>query len=300
MSKRESFLRYSHIINRLQKSPATFKEIRSYLDLMSELQDYDFSISNRTLQRDIVDIRSMFNNDIQYDFKRKVYFIADESKSDSNARMLEAFEMFNALNLADELTQHVHFEKRKPQGTEHFYGILHAIKNNLVIKVKYFKYEEEKTINRVLEPLLLKEFKNRWYVVAKDPDDGYTKTFGLDRILDLEITKKKFSPPTDFDPNLFFKNCFGIITPNDQPCEEIILSFDSWQGKYVKSFPLHESQQVLLDNESETQIKLKLYVTYDLVMELLSFGDRVKIMAPERLRDEICRVYANALEEYKE
>jgi predicted DNA-binding transcriptional regulator YafY len=299
MSKREYFLRFLHIINKLKKGPATYEEIVDYLDRQSELQGYDFRLSNRTLQRDIVEIRSIFNIDIKYDFSKKGYFIAEELKSDSNARMLEAFEMFNALNLTDELTQHIQFEKRKPEGTEYFYGILHAIKNNLQIKIEYFKYEAEKTVHRALQPLLLKESKSRWYVLANDPDDGFTKTYGLDRIRDLEITKKKFIRPDNFDPSTFFKDCFGIIRPTDSKSETIILSFDPLQGRYVKSFPLHESQQIIVDNEDETQIQLALCITYDFVMELLQYGDRVKVLKPKSLKKELLEIYSRAVKENK-
>jgi predicted DNA-binding transcriptional regulator YafY len=288
MAKREYLLRYLLIIKKLQKGTFRFKEISEYLDRQSELQDFDFRISPRTLQRDILEIRSMFNIDIQYDFSKKGYYIVEESQTDSNARMLEAFEMFNALNLTDELTRHVHFENRKPQGTEHFYGILHAIKNCFEINVQYFKYEEEETVHRNLHPLLLKEFKDRWYLMAVDSYHGVVKTYGLDRILDLEITKKKFTRPGDFDPDEFFRHCFGITKPADQDCEQIILSFDYGQGKYIKSFPLHHSQQVLIDNDDETRIKLSLFITIDFVMELLQYGDRVKILQPESLQKTLC------------
>jgi predicted DNA-binding transcriptional regulator YafY len=56
---------------------------------------------------------------------------------------------------------------------------------------------------------------------------------------------------------------------------------------------------VITDNDEETQIKLSLYITYDFVMELLSFGDRVKIISPDSLRKELCETYKNALVQYE-
>ena len=81
--------------------------------------------------------------------------------------------------------------------------------------------------------------------------------------------------------------------------QEIILSFNAFQGKYIKSLPLHETQQVLIDNKNELQIKLKLYVTHDFVMELLSFGDNVKVLKPQSLITEIKHAYQNALKQYQ-
>ncbi len=287
MAKRESILRYLLIIKRIQKSNVTFKEISNYLDRESELRESDLRISNRTFQRDLNDIRSLFNRDIQYDFSRKVYFIAEDAISDTNDRLLEAFEMFNALNLTDDLSQFIYFERRKPQGAENFYGLLHAIKNHSKIRYAYQKYEYEEPTKRMAEPYALKEFKGRWYLLAKDQKDKTIKTFGLDRVQNLEITQERFEWPLDFYPNSLFKNCFGIISPNASSPDEIVLSFDPFQGKYIKSFPLHESQKILMDDENELRIGLTLFITHDLVMELLSYGDTLEVIEPESLREEI-------------
>ena len=299
MSKREYFLRYSLTIKKLQKGQATFDEISNYLERESELLDLDLTISKRTFQRDLTEIRDIFSIDIQYDFSRRVYLIESGNKSEITGRMLEAFDMFNALNITDDLSNYIHFEKRKAQGADNFYGILHSIKNRLIIRFPYLKYEEDEIKRREVEPYALKEFKSRWYLLAKDHKDNNVKTFGLDRIQELEITKKKFEWPQDFSTNKLFKNYFGIINSADKNPEKVILSFDSFQGMYIKSFPLHESQKVTMDSDKETQIELSLCITYDFVMELLSFGDRVKIISPESLLKEVCETYKSSLNQYK-
>lgn len=137
MSKREAISRYNLIIKKLRKCSASFSEIADYLSLESELQSYDFNVSKRTFQRDLEDIRSIYNIDIQYNFSRKVYFIDFEQQPEVNERILEAFDTFNALNITDRLSNHIHFEKRRPQGTENLYGLLHAIKNQVQINFTY-------------------------------------------------------------------------------------------------------------------------------------------------------------------
>jgi predicted DNA-binding transcriptional regulator YafY len=136
-------------------------------------------------------------------------------------------------------------------------------------------------------------------VLAKDQKDSRIKAFGLDRISELEITKKKFELPKTFDANKFFSNCFGIIVPDDSKPEEIILSFDSVQGKYIKSFPLHESQQIIQDDGDEVRIKLKLCITFDFLMELLSYGEMLKVISPAKLKTKIRKMHSDALKQYK-
>ena len=287
MSKRESISRYNLIIKKLRKLPCTFDEIADYLSRESELQSYNFNVSKRTFQRDLDDIRSLFNIDIQYDFSGKVYSINNEEQQEVNDRILEAFDTFNALNVSDRLSKYIHFEKRRPQGTENLYGLLHAIKNGFQINFSYQKFWDDVAEKRSFEPYALKEFKNRWYVIGKDLKDEKIKSFALDRLTDLHITKRAFKYPKDFDIEEYYKHCFGIISPNGSKPQEIILSFDPIQGKYIKSLPLHESQQVIVETKSELQIKLFLCVTFDFELELLSYGENVKVLNPKSLADRI-------------
>ena len=81
--------------------------------------------------------------------------------------------------------------------------------------------------------------------------------------------------------------------------KEIILSFNPSQGKYIKSLPLHETQQILIDNEHELRIQLTLFITHDFVMELLAHGDTVTVIQPQILIDEVKNNYRNSLSNYK-
>ena len=152
---------------------------------------------------------------------------------------------------------------------------------------------------RSVEPYALKEFKNRWYILAKDHKDNKIKSFALDRLSNLEITNRSFIYPEDYNIEESYRYCFGIISPNEEEPQEIILSFDPIQGKYIKSLPLHNSQQILIDSDHELRIKLTLCVTYDLVMELLSFGEFMKVIEPASLIKEITSKYNSALGQYR-
>jgi len=299
MSKRESISRYSLIINRLRRGDVTLKEIKDYLSRESELQGYNFNISQRTFQRDLEDIRSLYDIDIQFDFGRKVYYIDSDEQSGIQNKILEAFDVINALNISQGLSPYIHLEKRRPQGTENLHGLLHAIQNKLQIKFDHQKFWEDEITDRKAAPYALKEFKNRWYVLAKDYKDSIIKSFGLDRLSNLEITNTKFEVPKGYNVEESFRYCFGIITPNEgvEP-QDIILSFDAFQGKYIKTLPLHETQKILIDTDDELQISLKLYLTKDLIMELLSYGEDMKVLKPKSLADKIKGEHKKAAMQY--
>lgn len=300
MSKKLFLLRYLLIIKRLQRSNASFNEIEQFMLRESEIRDMNLNISKRTFQRDLNEIRDIYNVDIQHDKKSKTYFIDNADQSATTDRLLDAFEMFNALNVSDDLSRFIYFEKRKPQGTHHFHGLLHCIKNHFVVKFPYHKYEEDIIVKREVEPFALKEFKSRWYLIAKDQKDNHVKTFGLDRIQELNITKRKFAPPENFNANDLYRDYFGIVNTSTDKAEEIILSFDNFNGKYIKSFPFHESQQIIVENEKETRIKLFLHLTSDFEMELLAQGNKMRIISPDSLKERMREIYKTALDNYKD
>ncbi len=256
--------------------------------------------SLRTFRRDLKEIRIIFGIDIEYSTQMKGYSIVSTEAENMNfLRMIEAYDMFNSLNPVQDVGHFVHLEQRRSQGTESICrGLLHAIKNHLRIEFSYHKYWEDEVSQRLAHPYGLKEFRNRWYVLAEDSGDEIVKSFALDRISDLLITKTTFLPSPHYNIKAAYEYCFGIISPNDEQPVEIVLSFDPFQGKYIKSLPLHHTQVVTVDTDAELRVTLRLCITQDLVMELLSFGASMKVLAPQSLVDEILSAYKEALGRY--
>jgi predicted DNA-binding transcriptional regulator YafY len=299
MSKLESTKRHILIIKKLrQAKQATFAEIADYLAKESELDGYyDFNVSKRTFQRDVEEIGTIYGIYIKFNFSGMYYFIEEEFEPEVSDRMFEAFDVYHALNVKEQMSQFIYLEQRRPQGTEHLYGLLHAIKNRSRILFEYNKYYKDHSENRTVEPLALKEFKYRWYLFARDTYDGHIKCYALDRLANLQVLNVHFEN-TDSDWHAEFKHCFGIIAPNAEKPSEVILSFNSFQGKYIKSLPLHASQEIILDNADGLRIRLTVYLTHDFLMELLSYGDTVKVLAPQELAEELQEQYQRALNQY--
>ena len=305
MSKRGYISRYLLLLKKLKVKPySTYEELQKYLENQIEyLQMYDdelnLGFSKRTLQRDLKEIRNLFGIEIEYSKREKGYFINHtEYENNGFQRMMESFDLFHSLNFAQDLKPFIHIEKQKPLGTENLLGLLHAIKNTVQIEFTYYKFEDEEFTLRKVEPYAIKEFKNRWYLLAKDNKDNVFKSFALDRLSDLEISSKKFKYPTDYDLKKSYEFSFGIVSPNGENPQDIILSFEPYQGKYIKTMPLHHSQKIITDNELELKIKLRLCLSYDLFMEILYFGDRVRVIAPQVLADQVKQAHEKAYKRY--
>lgn len=286
MSQKKTIIRQGLIVDCLDRKPSSFEEIRDYLSFQSELQGMDLDISVRTFQRDIIAIADLFQVEIEYNTKTKVYEITYRGPLQMNKRFTEAFDVLKVMQAGDSLQGKVFFEPRKASGTEHLHGILHAIQNQFFIRFHHQKYwNEERTIREVI-PLAIREFKNRWYLVGREEKDEIIRTYGMDRISHLEISKRQFKS-LSFDVENYFRHCFGIIRPDDPKAivEEVILQVEVIKGRYFKSLPLHPSQKILEEGKEYITLSISTYLTRDLVHELLSHGSEVKVLAPTRLQE---------------
>lgn len=290
--------RQQALVLRLQqaKRALTFPELQAYLLEQTPLRDVASSYSRRTFERDLKVIAEDFGLAVRYDARQRDYVVDDLDPGallPGHQRLLEAMELQAFLRLPAALAPYVQMETRQPLGLEHLRPLLAAMQARQEIRFSYCKFWEDQPTHRLVGPLLLKEFKGRWYVLALIPESGELRCFGLDHITDLSRSFRSFVPPVGFDAATYYAQAFGIVRPDDQESEprEIILSLTPTQGRYAQTFPLHASQRLLSQSEMATRISLRVYDTHDLRMELLSMGGEVEVLAPASLRDWMSQTY---------
>ena len=61
---------------------------------------------------------------------------------------------------------------------------------------------------------------------------------------------------------------------------------------------MQDSQKILIDDESEFRIELKVYIAFDLVRELLSYGAALKVIEPQSLVNMIKEEHQAAFGRY--
>jgi len=300
VSKETYLSRFSLTIKRLEKGPATYNQINDYLQREYEIHGYDYSVSLRTLQRDIKDISRQFKIEIANEKKgdKKYYIKSKPEMQEHSQRLLESYQMIHIIEASQDYAEHVILETRKANGLEHFHGLLYAIKNKKIITFNHFKYWEDVISERTVHVLALKESGGRWYLIAVDTKDNKLKTFGLDRMSELMISKTSFRNKYDFNIKEMFLHSFGILNLENEKSQKIRLSFTWEQGQYVKNFPLHHSQKVTEEKGDEVIMELYLSITDDFVMELLSYGGEVTVLSPKSLINQVKKIYANALSNY--
>ncbi|MCH8330442.1 MAG: WYL domain-containing protein [Bacteroidetes bacterium] len=185
-------------------------------------------------------------------------------------------------------------------GSEFLQPLVEAIRERKVVTFNYKKFGEKKASLRTIHPYLLKEHKDRWYLIGMSEHyRDFVPTYGLDRMSKLKITEQDAEDSGKFDPKIFYKHAFGIITQKELKPEEVVLSFTHDQGMYARTKPLHSTQKVLIDNAKQYRIRMKVFVTIELIMEIQSYGTEVKVIKPKHLADLIKNNLQKASKQYK-
>lgn len=298
MKKSSTLRRYLLIIYKLRRDKYVptdelihfvEREIRIHFDDQS-------GITQRTLQRDFKDIEDLFYIEIASQ-KNKGYYIKETYSGiyDQCEQLLLNFDLLNALNTDVNAPQYILAEHHRPLGSHQLPELIEAIRQQHPVRFQYTLYRNnDEVIHKTVLPHFLKESNQRWYLLALE--GNVLKCFGIDRIQHLEVLKEEtFDRDTSIDVENLFKDCYGIWNQLDLPVEDIELSYDALDGKFLKSVPLHHSQQVLCDTPDEFRIRVRLRISNDFVMELLSRSRSLTVIRPASLRERIRKVYTEAL-----
>lgn len=291
-------IRYILIIHKLsgKKKFIPAEELISYLNLQMELRGYDVGLSVRTLQRDIAEIESMFEIEIR-NHRGDGYFIAGRTNNADirYEELLLNFDLLTSLNHSADVSGFILPEHHRPKGADNIGALIHAIKSSNVIKFDYkLIRKENRIITKTANPYFLKESLGLWYLVAVD-DMENLRNYAIDRIFNLEILSSKFKRDESLDPYSLFQNSYGIWDDETIKIEEIELSYSPLDGYFLKTTPLHSSQEILVDNDEEFRIKLKIRITNDFVMALLSRSNSLTVIRPLSLRERINGIYQQAI-----
>lgn len=169
-------------------------------------------------------------------------------------------------------------------GQKHLNGLITAIDHKTEVTFDYQKFGETGIKKYLVQPYLLREYRNRWYLIAFEPDRDEFLTFGLDRMSDLQ-EGERFEFDSTFDPDQFFKYSIGITQQDSLPTK-VILKTTAKQGQYLESQPLHHSQIIEYENDG-CIVQLEVLLTYELIHYVLSCGKDVEVISPKKLRQII-------------
>lgn len=194
------------------------------------------------------------------------------------------------------ISKHVDFETPNAvSGMEWIDQIFSSIRNRFAISFSYTNIYKKTTATYHLIPYLLKEHRNRWYVIGWSNEKQNYTTFALDRILSLEIINAKQTADIKyrnaFNSDSFFQYATGIMEGNGKP-QKVELVITDPISKLVLLEPIHASQQLIKESDGEIRISMTVYINEEFCLRLLGMGPWCKVSKPASLQKSMAGLIA--------
>lgn len=295
-------------------------------------------VSLRTLKDDLAEMRLQYDAPIFYDRYQKGYVYTepfelksvDVSLTDreivalrtavatlSQFRDVQVFGSFKAV--VDKIEQalrirNVHsvdeqsylaFESAPVGlGTSLIEPLLEACMQRRPVQFSHRKYTQASAQQRKVFPYVVKEHRNRWYVVGFDEQREEIRVFGLDRIDVDSLQLLADDHPLvhkapHFDTGTYFRQALGVAIYDD-PAQEVVLLFRSPENHQFKAQPFfpYAPTDVLLETADELRVKLTIILNDELVYELARLGPKVQVLAPLSLQRKLVDYLSRAIQQY--
>lgn len=188
------------------------------------------------------------------------------------------------------------------KGAVHLNVITEALKSNRVLEIDYQSFHVNSHVHKSLfiEPLALKMFKRRWYLLTRKVENGDFRLYALDRLDCCRLTDNHFDYPTDFKPDEYFSNYFGVSTDGytSTPCRVILRAYHELP-RYLESQPLHHTQEIATVGENFTDFSYYLIPAFDFVQEILLHCEQLEVISPRSLRQRVANILKKSAYFYK-
>lgn len=328
-SNKNALIRYN-TIDKCLKNPYkkyTLEDlIQACSDALYEFEGKNELISKRTIQLDIQNMRSEklgYNAPIEV-YEKKFYRYADPDFSIKNiplnendlqtmnnaVQILKQFKDFSALKemngilekLEDSLSSHrqksiIHLEKNEQLKGLEFINILYqSILDKKALRIHYQSFKAREVRAYDLHPQLLKEYNNRWFLLAWYKTDFMI--LALDRIKEIGFSEQKY-----IDQNVngdeFFKEVIGVTVSKNQPAKKVIFKVDKNNAPYIQTKPFHHSQTLVNQEDGFSTFEIMVQINPELERLILGFGEGIEVISPEKLRQKIQRKLKKAVGNYE-
>jgi predicted DNA-binding transcriptional regulator YafY len=308
-------------------------------DLMEAVSNalYDYEgihtgIGKRTIQLDIqtmrsdklgynapiivVDKRFYAYEDKEYSITKAPINYADLEKMKEIVGMLKQFNGFNYFDDMSEMVTKlennvyasnaerkncIQFETNNLlKGLDFINPLYQAILNEVPLLIEYKSFKAKDSREQIYFPYLLKEYRNRWFLIAKAKKGTVLFTLALDRIISFkEASQEKFVHYKGVDFERYFEDTIGVTKSEQDRPHKIILHIVKAHAPYVITKPIHKSQIVLKEDETGTIIRLDVVLNFELEREILGFGESVKVLGPRLLANRIERRLRQTVNSYE-
>lgn len=318
-TNKQALIRY-RILDNCFANPQKMYSFQDLLDCvnsgLSEINTNHENISDRTLRGDLKHLRSPEGGNAPikvykkygrpyYRYSDKTFKLFNQGLNPAEVQQLKS--AINMLSKIDGLPQvgwlqemsakleelfflektdqliMSHDNNRYLKGIENIGKLFHAILYKKCLKINYKSFKAKNKSSYELSAYHLREYNNRWFLFGRNKKYTNLLTLALDRIISIEDCNNEYIDNDTWDFEEYFEDIVGVSLLSSQ-IEDIQIWFNKDTTPYVLSKPLHGSQKTISSDENGLVVQLEVIPNYELETLILSFGERAKVLSPDKFK----------------
>jgi predicted DNA-binding transcriptional regulator YafY len=166
---------------------------------------------------------------------------------------------------------------------------------------------KKQTKKKHLCPYVLKQYNNKWHMVAFDLSSSHDKkinVFLLDNISSIEWSNKPYFIDERFNPEDYFRYSIGIWHDHEIPPIKVKLEFsnEGYANLFdsIQNNPIHHLQKCTFNKPGNKMIvELEVYESSELYSIIRRFGSSVKVLVPQSVADKVKEDSVKVMNLYK-
>jgi len=263
----------------------------------------DLGVSKRTFERikgELLDL----GFELIYERPKGYWIDQDESvffkDMDEFIHSLNSFNfMIDSLKDVSKIHKYVHTHKSLAVGKGLLADLVQSCLDHQIIEFEHHNFRLQKWTKKKVQPYQLREHEGKWYIIGIEDHKPSVilKSFGVDRMRNLQLSGDLFTPDAKVDPDSYYAEFLGMWTESIS-VERIVLEVDSLNWNWIRSQPWHSTQRFELELDGKVQFSLLVKPTLDLQRKILEWVPNVSVIQPDSLKVQIIERLNQGLKEY--
>ncbi|MFO8059911.1 MAG: WYL domain-containing protein [Bacillota bacterium] len=159
-----------------------------------------------------------------------------------------------------------------------------AIQEHRLARISYLGRGHREPVERKIEPLAVIQRWRAWYAVAHCRLRNEMRTFRVDRIADISLSRERFVPSRDFNLNTFLRDAWMVERGQ---VHLVRIRFSGTAARLVRELTWHPTQQVEEDTEGSLIVSFRTGGLGEIADWVMGYVDEADVLEPEELREEI-------------
>lgn len=173
------------------------------------------------------------------------------------------------------------------KGLNHFTELFHSIQYKKVLSIQYRGFKQTKPSQVNFHPYYLKQYNSRWFLFGYNEEYDSISNLALDRIISFKTIYKKYQENKFVNFEEYFEDIVGVTVSNRTEVNKVLLEIDDSLWPYIESKPMHGSQRIISKKNGKVTIELVVQINYEIVSALFAYGERIKVLQPDSLKEEM-------------